>query len=151
MNKLLSIHEDSQSDEQVGGGRGGQAAQVGRDEEGGRDRHQAGGHQLNGRVFFSWAGKMLIEQISNLNSATNSCTKKREKVWYINQLFFLSPAALKASLAKAIEATQSKTGSKKPGIWFHDFNHLILWYLKQIALWSFVACFSKWIPPRIHW
>ena len=53
MNKLLSIHEDSQSDEQVGGGRGGQAAQVGRDEEGGRDRHQARGHQLNGGIFYS--------------------------------------------------------------------------------------------------
>ena len=63
MNKLLSIHEDSQSDEQVGGGRGGQAAQVGRDEEGGRDRHQAGGHQLDGRVFFSWSGKNLIQDI----------------------------------------------------------------------------------------
>ena len=87
MNKLLSIHEDSQSNEQVGGGRGGQAAQVGRDEEGGRDRHQAGGHQLDGRVFFSWAGKMLIEQISNLNSATNSClgkgAQKREKKYGI--------------------------------------------------------------------
>ena len=41
MNQLLCIHEDSQSNENVGGVIGGQAAKVGRDEEGGRDRHQA--------------------------------------------------------------------------------------------------------------
>ena len=54
MDKLLGIHEDGEAEEDVAGGGGGKAADVGGDEQGGGDRHQAGGHQLDGRVFPSW-------------------------------------------------------------------------------------------------
>ena len=103
MNKLLCIHEDTQSNEHVGGGRGGQAAQVRWDEEGGRDRHQARGHQINGGVFFSWVVK--VDNFLN-----------------IRYNLLLLPAALKASFARAMEDSQSRMGTPKAGIksglWF---------------------------------
>ena len=47
INKFLCIHEDGEAYEEIGGDIGGQVAQVGRDEQRGRDRHQARGHQFN--------------------------------------------------------------------------------------------------------
>ena len=51
--ELFCIHEDSEPDEDIGGDRGGQAAQVGRHEQRGRDGHQARGHQVDGGVLLS--------------------------------------------------------------------------------------------------
>ena len=88
MDKLLGIHEDGEAEEDVAGGGGGKAADVGGDEQGGGDRHQAGGHQLDGRVFPSWVVRY-------------------QTIGYNEVL----PAALKASFVRAVAAAKSRIGS----------------------------------------
>ena len=113
VDKFLCIHEDGEAYEEVGGDIGGQVTQVGRDEQRGRDRHQARGHQLNWGVFSSL--EAFFEEKGG------------------NHRFLFLPAALKASFAKTREANQSRTGTKKAEMFGSVFFLSFVTYLAPIG------------------